>query len=447
MPGKKRYPVIIFSFILIILLQGKTVCAQFQPYLDKKVSFTFSNTPVTNALKAVSAKTGVKFSYNPELIQGSRRVNMRVNNLPLRDLLKQLLNDPDISFREIGDQIVLYRGDPSQFPLEPNQRIIPGKPQIVLPTKKNPDTVYIYRLDTLIINRTDTIFRSVSITHFDTIRLTDTVFFEKNKPTQRAGNNVNPNFSKNSVKRRKFLENNGFYAGPYFEMLTGSASYKSSGSGGENYAALMSGAESKQLFKFSTGILAGYDYHFFGIRTGIGYTRMGEKFGYEYSLETGGFFKTDTVETYYTLTGIDTSWFYVTDSSWIPKDTKKYSYRNPNSFRYIDVPLSVKLRFYQSKAAEIYAIGGITASFLISADALHINPADKNDIVATGNKDLNPILLSWNAGLGTAVKFTPQTGFIAEATYRKQTKSLYKDLPLDKRYGLFGIKLSAYFKF
>jgi hypothetical protein len=448
MPGKTKYPVFLISIIFFFLLQAHVAIAQSQPYLDKKVSFTFSDMSLANVLRAIGNKTGIKFSYNPDILQPGKRINMRFNNTPLRDVLKQLLNDPSISYREIGNQIVLYRGDPSQFPLEPNQQLIQGKPVIVIPAKKIPDTIYVYQLDTLIINRTDTIFRSISITRYDTIRIMDTVFIEKNKTPQNAGKNIKDNFNTNSITHRKFMEDNGFYTGLYFDFLPGDVRYKSSSTASDEYTSLMQNSVSGQSFNFSTGILAGYDYHFIGIRSGLGYTRLGEKFAYSFSVESGGFFKTDTVEQYYTLSGADTSWFYITDSTWIPKDSKNYSYSQVNSFNYIDVPVSVKLRFLRMKTYEIYALGGVNANFLISVDALHINPDNENEVISISENDLKKVLISWHTGIGASFKINPRAGLIAEACYRSQTGSQYKDdFPVDKRYGNFSIKVAGYIKF
>ena len=447
MPGKVRYSVFILSFFFFILFQALQVNAQQQPFLDKKVSFTFTATPLSNALRTIGSKTGVKFSYNPELIQSGKRVTKKFSNIPLREVLKQLVNDPSISFREIGNQIVIYRGDPSLLPLEANQQLIQGKPQIVVPTKKNPDTVYYYRLDTLIINRIDTVFRSISITRFDTIRITDTVFVEKSKPTQKAGKEVKNNFGKNSVKHKKFLENNGFYSAPYFEMMPGSAAYNSTSSESDDYLTAMAAANSGKLAKFATGIIAGYDYYRVGIHTGIGFMRLGEKFDYSYKIETGGYYLTYIQDTFYVVNGNVTTPGYVYDSTWIPKENGSYVYNNPNTFRYIDLPLSLKFRIWQNESAEIYAIGGVNASFLISVDALHINPEDMNEVIRTSKNDLNPFLLSWHGGAGTAFKFSSRSGIIAEATYRKQTGNQYKDLPVVKSYGLFGVRIAAYLKF
>ena len=65
MPGKTKYPVFLISIIFFFLLQAHVAIAQSQPYLDKKVSFTFSDMSLANVLRAIGNKTGIKFSYNP----------------------------------------------------------------------------------------------------------------------------------------------------------------------------------------------------------------------------------------------------------------------------------------------------------------------------------------------------------------------------------------------
>jgi hypothetical protein len=276
----------------------------------------------------------------------------------------------------------------------------------------------------------------------------DTVYIEKPRTTQNAGKSIKDTFNNNSVTHRKFMEDNGFYTGLYLEMLPGDVTYASTSTGSAEYTSLMQNSVAGQSFKFSTGVLAGYDYHFFGIKAGVGYTRLGEKFAHSFSVESGGFFKTDTVEQYYTLSGVDTSWFYITDSTWIPKDSKNYSYSKANSYNYIDVPVSVKLRFLRKKTYEIYALGGVNANFLVSVDAMHINPDDNLAVIDVSENDLRKVLVSWHSGIGASFKINPRSGLIAEACYRSQTGSQYKDdFPVDKRYGNFSIKVAGYLKF
>lgn len=401
------------------------------------------DTPLSEVLRKIEAQTKVKFSYNPALIQPGRRITMRFNKQPLGDVLKQLLGDPDISVHEIGDQVVLYHGN---LP-EGSEEIKPGLSGKIIPLnekKKNPDTVYVTHTDTIAIHKTDTVVRTINTIRIDTLKVHDTIFMYR---TQKAGKRLKNFFSDNSVKRQKFMENNGPYAGLYLEPTSGIIKYTASSSEDTHYESIMSKANTVGPGKYSAGILIGYDYYRIGVRSGLGITKLGERFAYSYIKEIGGFFKTDTVERYYNLNGVDTTWYYVTDSSWVNKETQKFDYKNPNSYKYLDIPLSVKFRVWQNETTEIYALGGMNASLLLSSSALLIDKANEQYALWTETSQLSPAIFSWHAGIGGAYKIGSMIGVMCEATYRKQLTNQYKDLPLKKIYGLFALKFGAYIKF
>lgn len=443
MPGKAKH---LFIFVLLLpffLLEAQEVFAQ-KTLLAKKITFSVSNMPVVNVLNKIAVNTGVKFSYNPELIPSARRITKRFINQPLNEIIKEILDDPSISVREIGNQIVLFRGNAPPLPADLSQNLIIGKTVVLPPGKKNPDTLFAIRTDTLIINKTDTIFRSVSIMHFDTLRTMDTVYIENGKT--KLNWVPSPLDEKaDSLKRNSVFGSSHLYSGLYFEFLPGSIKYSNS-NGLAAYEALMDRANSPGTFNFSTGIMAGYEFRKIGIRSGIGYMQLGENFAYSFANETGGFYKTDTVEKYYTLTGIDTNWFYVTDSAWIPKEVKHFEYKNQNRYRYFEVPFSVKLILWQNKTAQIYALGGINAGFLIGVSALNIENNDEFTTVNTSKRYLSRTLFSYHAGIGTTLKLSSRSGLLAEATYRKQLNDQYKDFPVEKKYGLWGFKFGVLFK-
>jgi len=139
MPTRVSYKVIFVFICSFLFTQVKIVVAQHGPHLDKKVSFTFTDVPLSAVFRTIGSKTGLKFSYNPEQIKSGRRITMSFTNKPLGEVLKQLVSDPTISIREIGNQIVIFRGDPSQLQLEPNQQRVQGKPQIIQSYKKDPE--------------------------------------------------------------------------------------------------------------------------------------------------------------------------------------------------------------------------------------------------------------------------------------------------------------------
>ena len=65
---------------------------------------------------------------------------------------------------------------------------------------------------------------------------------------------------------------------------------------------------------------AGIDFRFnyarFSLTTGVSYTIFNNKLNYNYEISTGGFFRKDTLDRYYTLIEEDTTWYYVLDSTY-----------------------------------------------------------------------------------------------------------------------------------
>ncbi len=439
----RKFYFIFFSFIIFLTLASASKAFAQQPLLQKKISGTFTDVPLINALRKIATQNNLKFSYNPDIIQTNKRVRLRYNNLSIAEVLKKLINDSTVNYREIGNQIVLYRVGAPLPKVEVEQRISPDK--VVPNSRKSPDTVFVYRLDTLILNRIDTVFRSITITRFDTIRLYDTVFRDKVKPQKPTPTNKNA-FAKNSMKRKKYLRNNGFYSGAYLSWLPGSSKFGSTDT--SNYNTRIQAAISPHLSSYEAGLLLGYDYYMIGVRTGVGITRFSEQFSYSFVDEKGGFFKKDTVEKYYLQPiGIDTTWIYIFDSTWIPKESVEYNYKNLNSYHYLSFPLSLKFRFVQNDAFDLYALAGINAQILLRSKALYILPDQnfKADWIPQNN--LNPFQLGYHAGLGAMLKFSNAAGIFADAVYRGQINDQYSGLPSSKHIRMLDIKLGAYVKF
>ncbi len=441
MSAKKCILVLLPILLSFLFLSVEPLCAQ-QVNLQKKISGSFNNVSLDYALRKIASQANVKFSYNPELIQSSRRVTFHYSRQTLQEVLKQIINDPSVSYREMGNQIVLFRPDDAVAKTETTKIISPDK--VVLPTKKNPDTVYVYRSDTLTYLRRDTVYKTNTVLRTDTLRLVDTVFIEKHK-TQEAGQNLKNPFENNSLKRQKFFENNGFFTGIYFGTLPGQIKFEKTDN--PEYYSLMKQAVSSGSRNYTLGVFAGYDYYKVGIYTGLGFLRSNEHFEYSFIKETGGFYKTDTVETYYTLLNSDTTWYYLTDSSWIQKETNQFDYKNQNTYTYLDIPLNLKFRFYQSGSFSLYALAGMNAQILLNSNALYIDPKGSHEASWIDKGSLSTVLLSWNAGLGTSIRLGNSMGILAETTYRQQLTNQYTELPVKKTVSMFTAKAGVFMNF
>jgi hypothetical protein len=432
------------SFALLILFLFKAGPTGAQPLLlNRNVSVFVSDMPLNAVLQKLSRETGIRFSYDPDLILPKRQITLSVTNKPLGDVLNMLLGNTGFAYHEIGNQLVIYRQNKETEAKKPELK---QTDQVKVPPatgKKGqlPDTIIITRTDTIHQFRTDTVVRTETVILHDTVRHTDTIYMYR---TQKSGRNNLPDFSRNSVRNQKFREHNGFYTGITYQQMIGKASFDPTSGVYNDLKEAMIGASPNSAMNFSLGAVAGYDYRRFGIQSGLGFTRVGEPFEYSYTKQIGGYYRTDTLDSYYTLSGIDTSWYYVTDSSWVNIDYKKFIYKNQNSYRYIEIPVLVKFRLLQGDRLDIYVSGGLLANILLGSHALYIKPDDEKSVDWILASELKPVLFSWQAGIGVAYTIADGMGVLLEVSYRNQFTSQYKDYPLTKKFELVNIKTGIF---
>lgn len=445
------------GYFLIALLVFKAEPSGAQPLLlNKHITAKYSDIPVSELLRKLGKDNNIRFSYDPEVVSASRKVSLNAVNQPLGDVLKYLFGDAGLLFRELGNQIVIYRERKvEQIALEeptkktsPEKVLKPATPRSVKPVPLLiPDTVIVTRTDTLIVTRIDTLLKLETRILHDTILHLDTVFIEKSKREQKTLEMNDSSFNKDSRLYQKSGNKNGFYGGISYEQLAGKAAYSASLPRFSDLATIMKEASSATASNFSVGFTAGYDYHRLGVRSGLSYTRVGESFQYSFIQQEGGYFKKDTVEQYYTLSGADTSWYYLTDSSWVNLNTKKYTYKNPNSYRYVEIPIMLKIRIYQAERAEVYGIGGIIAGIYFGGKALTVLDDASHTVTWINSLQMNPFVLSWQAGAGYAYAVSERLELFAEFLYRKQLTDQFKNYPVQKKFGFLNIKTGIFVRF
>jgi len=404
--------------------------------LNRSITITAINQPVYEVLGRIGRQSGIKFSYNPDDISARRIITIRADKEPLNKVLQQIIDNPALAFREMGNQVIIYK--PSSLPVtqtetKPNavdksdspkppasQAAKPVKPDTIKQvSKQHHDTVYMPKTDTII--KLDTL-----ILH-DTIHRSDTVYIEKQVP---ARNDLN-----GKTKPRKHS--------PYSLELSYAQYFGKAlliADDAENELLKMAKtSESASLQNLTTGVSFNYDMKKTGFSSGLFYSRFGEFFDHEYLQQIGGYYRYDTVETYYTVTGPDTSWYYITDSTWLNLDYKKYTYSNTNAFRYLEIPLSARYFPVRNNKWSWYIRGGIVAGVYLGSKAMIIDPETRQAVWA--DKDnIRPLAFSFTAGTGVIIKVSGNLELTAEATYRRQITQLYTGYPLEKKYHLPGIK-------
>jgi hypothetical protein len=94
--------------ILMVLLLGlqALVCAQ---VTDKKITLHYKQTPLSEVLSYLAFEYNVHFSYVNDFIDLNQKVSVRLKNQPLAIALDELFRQTDISYQQVGNQIVLKK--------------------------------------------------------------------------------------------------------------------------------------------------------------------------------------------------------------------------------------------------------------------------------------------------------------------------------------------------
>lgn len=430
----------ITSILLSLIVVPSTPAIAQHSMLNRNITITAINQPLYEVLNKIGRQSGIKFSYNPDDIAARRLVTIRAGNEPLSKVLQQIINNPELAYREMGNQVIIFKPSATQAGqaesrnggLANDSKPDPPKQQsdpVVKPPKT--DSVPQNRKEKNVadIARTDTIVRIDTIILRDTIHRFDTVIIEKQVPATPLANG-------SSKLKKKYS--------PYslelsFTQLFGKATYTDPDNDHAELLKAINASESASLQNFNATMSLSYNLKKAGITAGISYSRYGELFDHEFLEQIGGYYRHDTVETYYTVTGADTNWYYITDSTWLNLDYKKYTYSGQNSARYLEFPLS--LRYYPVKNDRFswFLRGGITAGVLLGSKSMVIDPEEFKNVRVDAEK-LNPVILSWTAGTGIEISLYENLAFTAEAAYRRQLTPLFRAYPLSKKYHLPGLK-------
>jgi hypothetical protein len=176
-------------------------------------------------------------------------------------------------------------------------------------------------------------------------------------------------------------------------------------------------------------------------------THFAEKFNHSYSITEGGFFVTDTIDEYYTIIQSDTSWFYVTDSTWKPANYNEYNYNINNRLGYLELAALVSYNFYSLGKINIYGKAGLQMSVLIYRSGLAIPNTNKPTGVDFASLSFNSPAFSFLLGGGIKYRINEQIDFNPELYYFRSFNQVVANYPLDKRISGLGIKIGLTYYF
>lgn len=424
----------LFLLSIIFLLSG--YCNSFAQTvkLSDKVTFSANNITVSDALESLTRQTGTAFSYNPDQLPANKIVRVDIVNKPLIEVLHAILGSTSFGYRQMGNQVIIYKtredNAPTESPVNTDQLTSGTKPVNNVQHSNQP--VIVYKTDTLIREVRDT----VTVTEYIIQR--DTIYQKVETPV--TGNDI---FSSTADLGKELIPgwrlDLGINAGYFLPM----AGYNAT----ENYSEKIKqykDSYSSDVFSGYTGLAINASYRHLTLSAGLGATLFSQKLDYTYLKETGGFYQKDTLDKYYTLTETDTTWYYILDSSYIPKDNELFNYKINNHVRYLEIPLTVQYNHAVQKML-LYGNAGIITGFHIGSDGQLIH-SEEDGIISLRNLKARSLIFSWTVSAGIALPVSNKLIFRSSLSLRNHLNSIYKEFPIQTKFLAFGVNAGISYK-
>ncbi|MFZ4547094.1 MAG: carboxypeptidase-like regulatory domain-containing protein [Bacteroidales bacterium] len=107
----KRFFSVLAVFILctsFLLLFARPVFAQ-ASLLDKTISIPRQHTTLYTALNLISQRADCLFIYDSQIVENDKKVKLYAEKQPIRQVLDNILLNPELSYKVIGEHILIYR--------------------------------------------------------------------------------------------------------------------------------------------------------------------------------------------------------------------------------------------------------------------------------------------------------------------------------------------------
>ena len=95
------------TWFIVMSLQATAVETTVYSILDKKITLRLNDMSLGDALDVIAGQAGCSFSYSSTLLGGNRRVTVHYTDMPLRDVLADLLRDTLGSIQVHGSKVLL----------------------------------------------------------------------------------------------------------------------------------------------------------------------------------------------------------------------------------------------------------------------------------------------------------------------------------------------------
>ena len=415
---------LVFSFFLLdaVIVVGQSS--------NKLIDFRADDEQLSEVLYRLSDEANLNLTYSSGDETFTTRISYSVSQKQPLLILGDILKNTGYTFKKIGNQIVIFKQpkhtvDKADSDKQNSNQVVTTGNSIKISNskidKKNfknrSDSTFVFITDTIIIS--DTVFNIV----VDTMLIVDTVFVEKETPAVIKDTTT---FVKDS--------NGGWASTLYISPLA------------TNFS-LTQKEPSITLRNILFGVDVSREVKRWNFSAGLRLSHFAEKFNHSYTITEGGYFATDTIDEYYTVTQQDTSWYYVTDSSWVDIKTNEYDYNIKNRVGYLSFSLSISYDYYKLDKISLYGRVSASANVLIYKNGTAIKNFNQPNGVDFADLHFSKTIYSILLGAGVRYSLIDDVELVGEVYYLKNLTETVVSFPRNTKISGAGLLIGVKYHF
>lgn len=403
------------------------------------ISFGAENEQLSSVLNRLSAKGHVNITYNASDSALQIPVSYPQTRDSVKTILANLLRPAHFTYEQVGNHVVILKSTQTGIdPFTPKTKPISNQ---TAPINTIPDTII--QIVHVPVVQIDTIFLRDTVVKIETQLVYDTVFMEpdvSNKTKARKTVSLSRNVFQSEAERQNawslIVSASQITAG--FQIL--------SDLGGNAELKKATQTESISMKNFGFGVAAQLNVQNIGFRAGFGISSFSHPFSYEQLISTGGFYSIDTVDVFYTVVGADTTWTYVSDSSYVPLDQREIVFDRQNRIVFLELQLGIQYTFIRSNYFSFYVDAEMHLAKPLLVKGSSIENAAGYPAVEMNLASYNNWMAAYQAGIGLKYELSNWVDMYAEVFYKRFTAQDVANYPVQRRLHGCGFRIGiAYY--
>jgi opacity protein-like surface antigen len=424
--------------LILFMLLGISVLVLAQQSQFERINFSVQNETLASVLGRLSENKSVNLTYDASDPALEKRITYAANQKDVISILSEILTQTGREFKSVGNHVVIVRSA-----VNPAENNVITQKSIPTAAKTNSGPKPVILTDTIIIR--DTLIRFDTIIRIEKEYIYDTVFIREQ-----------PEIGKQTGRRRLSLPRNIFRFEPdrqdgwainahYGQM--GASLLPVSGLNLSPELENVKKSESFSLRNFGLGAAIQYNKGRLSFLTGLSLNVYNNSFNYNELFETGGFYKKDTIDIFYTIIQSDTNFFYVTDSTYLPLESREIFYSRNNRISLLEWRGALHLTLYTLNDFSFYLKGGFSAGMPLWLNGNSIGNDEGYPVLELEKENFSKWLFAWQAGFGVRYQLANFVSLYAEPFYKQYWNEPTPSHPLSRRLQGGGMNIGLIYYF